>query len=318
MDGSCRICARPATATLGAYRFCDRHRDRALSQRGGLWRADVLSLLLLAAFVVGVALLDGALDPDLSDAALVALGAVVSLVPAAVWLAFFWRRDRLEPEPKGMVLGVFALGWLAAGALSTPLLAPMTDIAGRLDEAGLATELAGRILITGVIQMTLIYLIVRLSVYTSAEFDEWTDGILYGTAAGLGLATWTNMAFIVESGGAEPVSAALRVTLTALVVGSLGGLVGWFLGHDRLEVRPTWWMPVGIMLAAVLDGIYWILRASVTGGLAGLTSTWAGLVLAILLAVGVTGFLAIAVRRELAAAIDAVGAVESGPPGGAS
>lgn len=86
--------------------------------------------------------------------------------------------------------------------------------------------------------MTLLYLIVRLSVYTSEELDEWTDGILYGTAAGLGMATWANLAFIVEADGAEPGAAAVRIVVNALVMGSLGGLVGGSLGHDRLEVRP--------------------------------------------------------------------------------
>lgn len=312
MDDRCRICTEPATASLGAYRFCDRHLQRALTQRSSLWRADLLSLLLLVAFVVVIAVLDNVLDPDLSDAALVTLGAVIALVPAAIWLGFFWRRDRLEPEPKGMVLGVFVLGWLVAGALAAPLLNPFFDVAGRLEGAGPVTELAGRILITGVIQVTLLYLIVRLSVYNSSEFDEWTDGILYGTAAGLGYATWLTMGFIVDNGGAEPVAAALRATLTALVLGSLGGLMGWFLGHDRLEVRPIWWMPVGILIAAVLDGLYWMMRANFVGGFASLTTTWVGLVLAIVLAVGVTLFLVGSVQRELSAALRSA---TGGPPG---
>jgi protease PrsW len=316
VDDRCRICSEPATASIGAYRFCERHRKRALTQRSSLWRADLLSLLLLVAFVAGVAVLDAALDPDLSDAALVTLGAAIALVPAAIWLAFFWRRDRLEPEPAGMVLGVFALGWLVAGAVAAPLLEPFFDIAGHLDGAGPLPELAGRILVTGVIQVTLLYLVVRLSVYRSAEFDEWTDGILYGTAAGLGYATWLTMGFVVDSGGAEPVAAALRATLTALVLGSLGGLMGWFLGHDRLEVRPTWWMPAGILLAAVLDGLYWMLRATFTGGFAALTTTWAGLALAVLLAVGVTVFLARSVQRDLGRVLATTTGGPPSPPGG--
>jgi RsiW-degrading membrane proteinase PrsW (M82 family) len=308
----CRICAQPATASLGAYRFCARHRERAVRQRTSLWRADLLSLGVLALFAIGMVALQGALAPDLSDETLIVIGGLLALVPAAVWLAFFWRRDRLEPEPAGMVLGVLVLGWLVAGALASPILAPLTDLANRLDGAGLGTELLARILVTGVVQMTLIYLIVRLSVYTSPEFDEWTDGILYGTAAGLGLATWGNMAFIVDAGGAELGAAALRITLNALVLGSLGGLVGWFLGHDRLEVRPVWWMPAGILLAAALDGIYWVLRSSFSGGLAGPVTTFGGLVLAIVLAAGVTAFLAISVQRELSQVLRGAG-VDAGP-----
>ena len=57
----------------------------------------------------------------------------------------------------------------------------------------------------------LVYLAVRLSVYHSDEFDEWTDGILYGTAAGLGYATILNIDFIVSSGGADLGPGTVRV-----------------------------------------------------------------------------------------------------------
>jgi len=310
----CRICDQPATTTLGSYRFCQRHYDRALGQRGSLWRADLASLLLLVAFVAVVYALDSALKPDLSDAALVVVGIVVAFVPAAVWLAFFWRRDRLEPEPAGMVLSVAVLGALVAAAIGRPIVEDLFDLASWIDRGGLATQLLGMILVTGIVQMTLVYLVVRLSVYRSAEFDEWTDGILYGTAAGLGYATWLNVDFVVASGGAELGLAAIRVALTALVLGSLGGLMGYFLGHDRLEVRPVWYVPAGVALVAILDGVFWYLRTSFSGGFVGLAPTWVGFILAAALAVVVTWFLATAVRRELARAVGS--AAPPAPSGG--
>ena len=298
----CRICDEPATQTLGSYRFCDRHMERALHQRGSLWRADLLSIVLLIAFAAVVYALDQALSPSLGDLALTLVGIVMSLVPATIWLAFFYRRDRLEPEPRSMVLGVFVLGALVAGAVGIPLTDRLLGTSGWLTEAGVPIHVLGLILIPGMVQMTFIYLTVRLSVYQSREFDEWTDGILYGTAAGLGYATWLNVDFVVSSGGVDLGLGVVRVTLAALVLGSLGGLVGYFVGHDRLEVRPIWYVPLGVALAAILDGVYWYLRSSFTGGFTGSLTPWVGLVLAAVLAVGVTWFLASAVRRELARA----------------
>ena len=129
---------------------------------------------------------------------------------------FFYRRDRLEPEPKGMVIGVFVLGGLVAAAVGIPLIEDWFDVGSWLN-LSLLTQIAGNILVIGFVQMTLIYLAVRLSVYQSLEFDEWTDGILYGTAAGLGFATVLNINFIVSSGGADLGLGTIRVSATALV-----------------------------------------------------------------------------------------------------
>ena len=263
--------------------------------------ADLISVAALVVFVAIVYALDAALNPDWTTTTLVAVGVLIALVPAAVWLLFFYRRDRLEPEPKGMVLGVFVLGALVAAAIGIPLVEDWFNVGAWLNY-NLATQIAGNILVIGITQMTLIYLVVRLSVYESTELDEWTDGILYGTAAGLGYATVLNIDFIVSSGGADLGLGTIRVVLTALVLASLGGLVGYFLGHDRLEVRPVWYVAGGVLLAAILDGGYWFLRSSLTGGISGISTIWVGLILALILAVAITWFLSNAVSRELAKA----------------
>lgn len=305
MDDRCRIGHEPATRSLGAYRFCDRHYERALRQRGSLWRADIVSLIALGLFVVVVYALDAALKPQLGTGALVVVGAVIALVPTAIWLGFFYRWDRLEPEPKTLVIRVGILAALAAAAVGIPLVEGFFDVGSWLNR-GLLAQVAGNVLVVGFVQIGLIYLVVRLSVYESAEFDEWTDGILYGTAAGVGLATILNIEFIVGSGGADLGLAAIRVALTALVLASLGGLVGYFLGHDRLEVRPIWYVPAGVILAAVLNGVFWYLRSSLSGGLqGGISTTWIGLIIAAVLAAVVTWFLALAVRNELNRALAA-------------
>ena len=305
MVDRCRICDQPATQSLGSYRFCDKHYARALRQRGSLWRADLISLLGLVAFVLIVYALDSWLKPDLRGTALTSVGVLVAIVPAAIWLLFFYRRDRLEPEPKGMVIGVFVLGALVAEAVGIPVVQNLFDVSSWLN-LGLLAQVGGSILVTGFVQIGLIYLAVRLSVYASSEFDEWTDGILYGTAAGVGYATILNVDFIVSSGGADLGVGTIRVALTALVLASLGGLVGYFLGHDRLEVRPVWYVPAGVILAAVLDGLFWYLRTYFTGGLVGgIPSNWTGLVIAVILAAVVTWFLSTTVSREIRRALGA-------------
>jgi RsiW-degrading membrane proteinase PrsW (M82 family) len=302
MDGTCRICEEPATRTVGAYAFCDRHAERATHVRTGARAADVASIVLLIAFVLALYALDALVQPQIGDAALAVIGLLLALVPAVVWLAFFYRQDRLEPEPRTMVVGVFLLGLLVATAVAVPLVDRVFDVGSWLFGSPLV-HLAGGILVVGTVQEGLKYLTLRLSVYDSREFDERTDGIIYGTAVGLGFATALNVAFVVESGGVDLGTGAIRIVLTSLAHASFGGVIGYFLGRQKFEQRALWWMPTGVALAAVLNGVFFYLRSTVARGTIddplGAIAPWVGLMLAALLAAAITIALTALTRREL-------------------
>ncbi len=311
MSGTCRICEEPATRTIGEYAFCDRHFERASRERRGGWQADVASIVLLVGFVVVVFAIDELLRPRLTGNLLTAIGLVLAIVPAAVWLGFFYRRDRLEPEPRTMVLGEFVLGLLVATAIGIPLVDQVFDVGSWMFASPLV-HLTGGILVVGIIQEALVYLTIRLSIYGSGEFDERTDGIIYGTAVGLGFATALNVAFVVDSGGVDLGTGAIRIVLTSLAHGSFGGVIGYFLGRQRFEPRPIWWMPAGVALAAILNGVFFYLRSTVgRGTIEGANEAvapWIGLLLAAILAAGVTAVLSTLIRRELAQTSRADGA----------
>jgi RsiW-degrading membrane proteinase PrsW (M82 family) len=303
MSGTCRICDEPATRAIGAYAFCELHFERATRERRGGWQADVASVVLLVAFVIIVFVLDALIGDRLSGGALTFVGLLLAVVPAVVWLGFFYRRDRLEPEPRTMVLGVFVLGVLVSTAIAIPLIDQVFDVGSWLFASPLV-HLLGGILIVGMVQEGLKYLTVRLSVYDSREFDERTDGIIYGTAVGLGFATALNVAFVVESGGVDLGTGAIRIVLTSLAHASFGGVIGYFLGRQKFEPRPIWWMPAGVALAATLNGVFFFLRTTVgRGTIEGPlqeVAPWIGLVLAAVLAAAVTAVLSTLIRRELA------------------
>jgi RsiW-degrading membrane proteinase PrsW (M82 family) len=303
MTGTCRICDEPATRTIGEYAFCERHFERANRDRRGGWQADVASIVVLVGFVVVVFAVDELLRPRLSGTALTAIGLVLAVVPAVIWLGFFYRRDRLEPEPRTMVIGEFVLGLLVATAIAIPIVDQVFDVGSWLFASPLV-HLAGGILIVGIVQEGLKFLTIRLSVYGSREFDERTDGIIYGTAVGLGFATALNVAFVVESGGVDLGTGTIRIVLTSLAHASFGGVMGYFLGRQKFEPRPIWWVPAGLVLAATLNGVFFFLRSTVgRGTIEGplqAVAPWIGLLLAAILAASVTAVLSALIRRELA------------------
>ena len=112
------------------------------------------------------------------------------------------------------------------------------------------------------------YIAVRL-VYSGSEFDERMDGIVYGTVAGLGVATLLNLHYIIDNQGVELAPGVINVVTTALAQASFGGLMGWFMAEAKFTRRPFWFVPLGFTIAAVLNGLFsWLINEVSAAGLA--------------------------------------------------
>ena len=272
---------------------------RATGSRS-VWWADVATLAGVGVLVVVAAILDAAF-PRLDATALLVVGIVIAGIPAVLWLALFYRRDRLEPEPRGVVVTIAILGGLLAAAIGRPLI-DQVFVVDRWLSLDATVGLVGSILIVGVIQETLKFLGLRFSIYRTSELDGPTDGVVYGTAIGLGYATVLNVAFVLESGGGDLALGTIRIALFALVHASLGGLIGYALGRQKVERRPVWWLAAAVFAAAVLDGAFLFLRGSiVSGGVPtdGLdVGPWLGLLAGAVLAAVVTGGLQVLIGRD--------------------
>jgi RsiW-degrading membrane proteinase PrsW (M82 family) len=261
----------------------------------GLWTAGAGQIIVLLLFVGLVALIAPSLPITLSGSGLILAGIILALVPALVWLAFFYQQDRLEPEPKGYIARVGLLGALLAAGVGIPLVRDFFRVGDWLYADDL-THLLGSILVIGFIQEFLKYAAVRYSVYGSAEFDERVDGVIYATAAGVGFATMLNLDYVVSRGGVDLGIGAIRVTITALAHASIAGIMGYFLGQAKFEHTPPYYLPGGLALAAVLNGLFFWAQDLVT--LRGITvNPWYGLVLAIVIAIIVLGIVFWLIRR---------------------
>ncbi len=265
-------------------------------------QADMISILALVVFVLIVYALDSLLKPQFSNFTLLLTGVILALVPAGIWLAFFYRRDRMEPEPKHMILQVFVLGGLVAAGIGIPILDGVFAVDEWLTRSTFS-HLLGAIFVIGFTQEFLKYAAVRFSVFGSSEFDEPVDGIVYATAAGLGYAAVLNVAFVVDSGGVDLAAGVIRITVTSLAHASFAGVVGYFLGREKFGLRPAWWTALGVSLAAVLNGLFFFLRSTITRGslstAGGGVQQWLGFVLAAVLAVAVTWFLSRSFSKQM-------------------
>lgn len=271
-------------------------------ERRGVWRSELLAVVALLIFVAAVVWADQALQPNLTGGGLLLVGLVLALVPAALWLLFFYLQDRLEPEPIGDVARQFLIGTALAGTFSLPLLTSVVRVQEWLFRD--TTSLLLGALLTGAVEVFTIYLTVRFFIFDSPEFDERTDGVVYGTAAGLGVATATNLAFILANGGAALGAGEIYVAEVALAQAAFGGLLGYFLGRAKLEREPAWWLASGFGLTVLLNALFTILRGqlevgTISFGRAAQFPSLTGLVLAGALAILATFVVSVLVARDV-------------------
>lgn len=149
----------------------------------------------------------------------------IAIGPGLFWLWFFVRRDRLEPEPRWLLVRTFVLG---ACALFPAALLEM-HIPDPLDI----------VLAAPVLEEAIKLLVVYLTVFRHLEFDEPMDGITYAVACALGFATIENVFFVVQTQH-DPVGvAAFRALLTVPGHALWAVLWGYGLGRMRFSRGPA-------------------------------------------------------------------------------
>lgn len=278
---------------------------QARSRRTGQWLTEVGALVAMLIYVGIVELIVITANPALEGFALIGTSIVLAVIPAAIWLFLFYVQDQEEPEPSVYVLLMALLGGLLAASIGQPLINDFFRAPQWLDN-NLLTTILGSILVVGFIQEFLKYAGVRFSMYYSTEFDQRMDGVIYGTAIGLGYGTMLNIMTVINNGGVNLGVGVIQIVVTALVQGVLGGLTGYFLGRNKIDAMPVWWMPLGVTIAAILNGLFTWLSSEVTrapltvsaGEATGGYNPWPALIAAVVLALLLLGAIFTLIRSN--------------------
>jgi RsiW-degrading membrane proteinase PrsW (M82 family) len=196
------------------------------------------------------------------------LAALMAGIPAALWLGFFYLMDRHEPEPKQLVMGVAVLGCLIA--------APLADFVQYQAVPPVALEIHSlsavsidriiyAVFVAGLAQEMCKYAVVRYTIYTSREFDEPMDGIVYMMACGTGFAVWINYHRLSGQGNSVHLSTgAAQVVVTTLAHASFAGLLGFVMGRAKFSRRSAAvrgiFLMLGLLGAAALNGQFAVVQ----------------------------------------------------------
>ncbi|HEX9372350.1 MAG TPA: PrsW family glutamic-type intramembrane protease [Roseiflexaceae bacterium] len=294
---TCCICGEPVEPPyniLGRRVYCARHYAIVNQPHPGFWRAGVIQIGGMAIFSVVVAFLAGLLG-EVSRPALILIGIFLAIVPSALWLIYFYRQDRLEPEPKMRIAFVFLLALLLTDAVGLRVINQLFEVSSWAS-IDTWTSLLVSILIKGFTYQAITYVAVRALVYATPEFDERMDGIVYGTVAGLGVATLLNLHYIIDNAGVALTPGVVYTVTTALAQASFGGLMGYFMAQAKFEHKPSWWVPLGVAAAAILNGLFgWLIGEVSAAGLTVLP--WRSLAMGLAVALAVFFVLIVLMRR---------------------
>ena len=189
-------------------------------------------------------------------AGLITLG----ILPSLVWI-FFYLQEDIHPEPKRMLLFVFA-----AGALVTFFVVGAENYFHRnILPSSLQPYHPLSLLGLAFIEEAFKFLIVFLAVRKSKAFDEPIDAMIYMITGALGFAAVENVGAIV--GGHALMSGALEITILRFIGATLlhsltAGLAGYYWAVGILRQKVWRYIAFGIAAATILHMVfnYLILR----------------------------------------------------------
>ena len=186
---------------------------------------------------------------------------ILAILPGLIWLFFFLKRDNL-PEPSLKVIQIFYLGMIAV--IPTALLEGWLLNQLNLVSTNFTTVsyfLIKNILIIGLIEELLKYLVVRYFVLKKSFMDEPIDIPLYMIISALGFATAENIllfsghqfGMITETFGLSLVRF-LGATLLHVLC---SGIIGVFLVWGFYRLKNSWLIiGFGFILRIVLHGLF--------------------------------------------------------------
>lgn len=159
---------------------------------------------------------------------------LTGVIPTLLWLFFWLREDRFQPEPRGLLVLTFI-----AGVISVFLILPLEQFVKTLGVEG--TE---KILIFAAAEELIKFGVVFMIDFNSSYLDEPIDYAIYLITGALGFATAENVLFLLEPSLQQDISfvietGTLRFLGASILHSILAALLGLIIGFVFYKSRST-------------------------------------------------------------------------------
>jgi len=187
------------------------------------------------------------------------------IAPAIFWLAYFYYKDRRQPEPLINLLAAFLLGFFFGFLCfltyrllpSIGLPAGFNLVVARGNFRHIALYSLG---VVGPLEEFFKFLPFALFILKNYDLDEPADGVVYAASLAIGFASFENLGYLPLMSGAAYFGRALVSPLTHSIFSSIWGyLVIRARTRGRSEVPAAL---LGLFLAALIHGLFNILTVS--------------------------------------------------------
>lgn len=198
---------------------------------------------------------------------------VAGIIPTILWLLFWLREDRYQPEPIGLLVLTFI-----AGALGVFLVFPFESVVINAGVTG-----TQKLLVFAAAEELVKFGVVFIIDFQSSYLDEPIDYAVYLITGALGFATvenvlfllspqvQTNISFILETGILRFIGATILHTILAAILGIIIGFVFY-----KSKLTKTLFIFVGLGITIILHTIfnYFIIKYIELNGFLTLGALW--------------------------------------------
>lgn len=173
---------------------------------------------------------------------------MAALAPGLALLSFFYLKDRFDHEPIKLVLRTFIFGAI--------LVFPIMVLQYTFKEAFELSVFWQAYFNSSIIEEFFKWFVLYYIAYSSIEFDQFYDGIVYSVAVSLGFATMENIFYLGIHGVYHAfLRAALPVSSHAL----FGVIMGYYLSKSKFAKNKQMkrkWMIYSLAIPITLHGTY--------------------------------------------------------------
>jgi RsiW-degrading membrane proteinase PrsW (M82 family) len=172
----------------------------------------------------------------------------------AIAIFIFWK-DKLDPEPRKLLIRAFLLGCLSVLPAIAINILLKSVLQVEISES-LFETFAYAFFVVGVAEELSKFLFLRWNLFLRPEFDEPYDGITYSVMIGMGFASLENFMYVYQSSNAYSV-AWLRAFTAVPAHATFAIAMGYFTGLAKFNKEKRFsYLMKGLVVAIIMHGFY--------------------------------------------------------------